>query len=203
MSPGGDQDVADRYPVPTLYAHGRAGRWYVHLYRRQPGVGAGRGLLLDLITTAENTGQHDELDIAAADILGHYRRVIAITARRRTPGELVQKLFGDRAAPGGRLDAYYHRTGRPWLTSPDGVQLAIGELAYTTLLFNGVAHRLDRPAVLDEVQSGFAGRQAMWSAVTQATGPRSTSAGLRRTARSGSAPTPPATTRWPGSSPSP
>ncbi|MEC3980842.1 hypothetical protein [Amycolatopsis sp. H20-H5] len=158
--------LAEHYPVPALLAHGRAGRWYVHVYRRQPGVGPGRGLLLDLITTAENTGRYGELDAAAADILGHYRRVITATVRRRTPHELVQKLYGDRARPGGRLDAYY-RTGRLWLTGPDGTPVGTDDLAGTTLLFNRVEHRLDLPAVLDDLRSEFASGRSVWSVVTQ------------------------------------
>lgn len=162
----GHRALRGHYPVPALYAHGRVGRWYVHLYRREPGVGPGRGLLLDLITTAEHTGTYDELDAAAADILGHYRRVIAATARRRPPEEVVQKLFADRAAPGGRLDIYY-RTGRPFLAAPDGVPLTIADVAGTTLLFNGVEHRLDLPAVLDSLRSTFAQPRPVWAAVTQ------------------------------------
>ena len=162
----GHRALVGHYPVPKLYAHGRAGRWYIHLYRRQPGVTHGRGLWLDLITAGEHTGRHDELDTATADILGYYRRVIAATARRRPPAMLVRKLFEDRARPGGRLDAYY-RTGRPWLTGPDDVPLTIGDLADTTLLFNGVEHHLDLSAVLDQLRGRFTDEPAVWSALTQ------------------------------------
>jgi hypothetical protein len=162
----GHRALREHYPVPALYAHGRAGRWYLHLYRRAPGVGPGRGLLLDLITAAEHIGAHEELDAAAADILDHYRRVIAATARRRPPGEVVQKLFADRAGPGGRLDSYY-RTGQPFLVAPDGVPLQVADLAHTSLLFNRVEHRLDLAAMLDALRIGFAQPGPVWAAVTQ------------------------------------
>ncbi|MGH8964997.1 MAG: hypothetical protein ACRDXB_06670, partial [Actinomycetes bacterium] len=140
--------------------------WYLHLYQRATGVGPGRGLLLDLISSAEHTGRHDELDTAAGDILGHYRRVITTTARRRRSGDLVQKLYGDRTAPGGRLDTYY-QADRRWLIGPDGVLVTVGDLAGTSLRFNGIRHRLDLPAVLGALRDRFAAGSAVWSAVTQ------------------------------------
>ncbi|RJQ66253.1 hypothetical protein D5S17_36120 [Pseudonocardiaceae bacterium YIM PH 21723] len=162
----GYRAIAGHYPVPALHAHGRAGRWYLHLYRRAPGVGTDRGLLLDVIAAAESTGVYDELDTAAADLIGHYRRVISATARRRQPEQLVQKLFGERIAPGGRLDTYY-RPGRPWIGGHGGHRLLAGDLPRTTLLFNGVRHRVDLPALLTELRTWVGSQRAVWSAVTQ------------------------------------
>ena len=168
----GHRRLCGRYPIPDLYVHGPLGRWYLHVYRRQPGVGTDQGMLLDLLAAADHAGPGSTawkaLQAAATALIGHYRQVIATTAAPVEPSRLETKLFADRAAPGGRLDTYYRSTRLAWMISPLGAELTIRDIPNTTLVINGDASRLDLPGALDQLRAHFTrSPQRVWAALTQ------------------------------------
>lgn len=95
-----------------------------------------------------------------ADLLHCLRR----TGQYAPLGDCVPALYLDRLRPSGRLDTWY----------PPGAVLALGpatrtlaELAATDLIVNDTTHRLDVPALLDEVR-GLLDPGSRWNtAVTQ------------------------------------
>lgn len=162
----GHARIRAHYRVPALLGSRRLGRWTVLAYQRWLHVGHDSGLLLDEITRADLTGETTRLDSCLDDILGHYRTVIARTLRSITHEHSITKLYGDRAAEGGRLDGYYG-TNAPWLTFPDGCQLRPSDLATTCLVVNDREHRIDFAALLGWLRMHYASPNPTWAALTQ------------------------------------
>lgn len=102
-------------PVPRLHAALRIGPWTLTAYERWLPAGTG-GLLLDEITCADHHGGAARLDACLDAVFGWYRTAISQTLLLAPSRETVTKLYGDRAAPSGRLDAYY-QADRPWSLS--------------------------------------------------------------------------------------
>lgn len=100
------------YPVPGLHAALRIGPWTVTTYERWPPAGTGV-LLLDEITRADQHGGTARLVAWLDAVFARYRTAIGQTLRLVPSRATVTKLYGDRAAPGVRLDAYY-RGDQPW-----------------------------------------------------------------------------------------
>jgi hypothetical protein len=132
----------------------------VHVYERSPHVADGL-LLADAVARAEATQDLTVLDRLLDDVLAHYRATILATARRCPGGQTAGKLYWHRAAPGGRLDAYYAaRTPWPLPTGPcwpDG----------TEILVNGTRRRPDLPRVIEALRSEISADSQVWAAVTQ------------------------------------
>lgn len=154
------------YPAPRLYGARRIGRWTILTYDRWPHLGPDSGLLLDEITHADLTGDHRRLDACLTAILTHYQQVITRTLRRATNGETVSKLYGDRAAPDGRLDRYY-QANAPWPIAIDRHRLRPTDLAATRLVVNGRGHALDFTALMTRLRVDFARHNPVWVAITQ------------------------------------
>lgn len=155
------------YPVPRLRGACRIGRWSVLVYDRWPHLGPDHGLLLDEIAYADHTGDTGRLDACLSAVFAHYRQVIARSLRHTTNGETVGKLYGERAAPDGRLDRYY-KANAPWsIPTGDGRKLRPFDLTATQLTVNGREHALDFAHVLTWLRVHFARNNPVWAAVTQ------------------------------------
>lgn len=153
------------YPVPTLRSARRVGRWTVLVYDRWPHLGPDSGLLLDEITRADLTHDTRRLDACLNAVFGHYQRVITRTLRHATNDETIGKLYGDRAAPDGRLDRYY-QLNAPWPITID-THIRPSELAGLPLVVNGHEHTVDFADVMSKLRVHFARQNPVWAAVTQ------------------------------------
>jgi hypothetical protein len=162
----GHARLAGQYPVPALHHRARAGRWTLLAYQRVGGTGPDHGLLLDEITHADATGDLARLDTCLTEVLDRYRRVITATVDRRPLSATVGKLYTDRALPGGRLDTYY-RDNRPLLVLPGGQPLRPAHLRHTTLVVNGVAHRIDFTDLVGWLRERLGPSRTEWAALTQ------------------------------------
>ena len=155
----GHRTLASHYPLPDLHAHLRIPGGRLLLYERLPG-GRDHGLFLDLLN---RPGVPDsELQDYMRDMTGFYRKAIAATARPVHPGDVVRKLYWDRAQPGGRLDAYYQ--GRDFLL---GQLVPVSQLHRHTLIVNGHELRLDWNRIIGGLRAHFAADEPVWAALTQ------------------------------------
>ena len=161
----GHERIRGFYPVPRLHGTRSIGRWTVLVYDLWPHLGVDTGLLLDEISHADLTGDSTRLDECLTAVLGRYRQVISRTLRRATPAETIGKLYGDRAAPGGRLDHYY-QADRPWALA-HGTSIRPSGLAALTLVVNGREHAVDFAKVTAWLRSRLAPDRPVWAAVTQ------------------------------------
>ncbi|MEW1545705.1 hypothetical protein [Streptomyces tsukubensis] len=157
----GHARLAGHYRVPALHAHLRVPGGHLLAYERLPG-GRDRGLLLDLLNRDEAGG---DLRAYMEQLTAAYRRIVPATAARTDPARIVQKLYGDRAAPGGRLDTYY--AGRDFLLADGLVDIPISRLGAHTLILNGRRHRLDWDATLCGLRAHFSTGRPVWAALTQ------------------------------------
>lgn len=148
--------LREHYPVPRLYARLRLPRASLLLYQRW-GSATGPKILLDLLNHGDDAATAAYLSTLTAT----YRSVILSTARRVPPSALVRKLFHDRAARGGRLDAYYgDRTF-------DVAGIPIDGIADYTLIINGHSRRLDWRGTLTWLRNWAEDPAPQWSAITQ------------------------------------
>jgi hypothetical protein len=162
----GHAKISSHYPVPPLRGHRRVARWTLLVYDRWLHLGQDAGLLLDEISYADLTSDLVRLDRCLTDVLGHYAGTIAKTLRRTTNADTVSKLYGERAAPGGRLDSYYG-ADRPWLASEGSRRVRPSELAGLRLVVNGRRHDLDFANVVTWLRSAFSADRPVWAAITQ------------------------------------
>jgi len=154
------------YPVPTLHRATRIPRWTVIVYDRCNHLGPDSGLLLDEITHADRACDNRRLDDCLTDVLSHYLSVITGTLRPATLADTISKLYGDRAAAGGRLDHYY-RANAPWRLAIDGRALHPSDLAALRLVVNGHEHSLDFTGLITWLRGQFTPDSPVWAAVTQ------------------------------------
>jgi hypothetical protein len=155
----GHRVLAPHYPLPGLHAHLRVPGGRLFVYERLPG-GRDHGLFLDLLN---RPGAPDsELQDYMRDMTAFYRKAIAATARRVYPGDVVRKLYWDRAQPGGRLDTYYQ--GRDFLFHHP---VPVGQLHHHTLIINNRELHLDWNRTLDALRQHFADDEPVWAALTQ------------------------------------
>jgi hypothetical protein len=161
----GHERISRFYTVPRLRGTRSIGNWTVLAYDRWPYLGTDAGLLLDEISRACLTGDTTRLDECLTAVLGRYRDVISRTLRRAPLAATVGKLYRDRAAPGGRLDRYYH-SDRPW-PLPHGTSIRPSDLAALTLAVNGREHCVDFPTMMTWLRSRLAASGPVWAAVTQ------------------------------------
>jgi hypothetical protein len=157
----GHARLAGHYRIPALHAHLRVPGGYLLAYERLP-AGTNRGLLLDLLNAGETTA---ELRAYLHQLVATYRDVIVTTARLADPALVVGKLYGDRAAPGGRLDTYY--AGADFPVADSLIDVPVSRLGTYTLHINGLPHRLNWPAVLERLRAHFATTAPVWAALTQ------------------------------------
>jgi hypothetical protein len=151
--------------VPTLRGSHRVGPWTVLVYDRWLHLGINRGLLLDEIVDAEQTGESRRLDACLSDVLGHYHRVMNATVRRARVSETIGKLYGDRVATGGRLDRYY-LADQPWHLG-HGRDVRPSRLADLTTIVNGRELTVDFADTMNRIRQWFAPPTTVWAAVTQ------------------------------------
>ncbi|KMS74075.1 hypothetical protein ACM01_15735 [Streptomyces viridochromogenes] len=157
----GHARLAGHYRVPALHTHLRVPGGYLLVYERLP-AGTDRGLLLDLLNTTAAT---NELHAYMSQLTAAYRNVILATAQLAEPGLVVGKLYRDRAASGGRLDAYYSGVDFP---VADGlIDVPLSRLGRYPVNINGLPYRLDWPAVLERLRTDFAAAAPVWAALTQ------------------------------------
>ena len=155
------------YPVPDLRAARRVGRWTLLVYQRWPHLGHDSGLLLDEITRADRTTDTQRLDACLNAVLHHYQHVISHTLRYATTGATINKLYADRAAPGGRLDQYY-QPNAPWpITTGNPRRVRPQNLADLRLVANGREHAIDFADLTRRLRRHFAGDTPVWAAITQ------------------------------------
>ncbi|MGH4014749.1 MAG: hypothetical protein ACRDSL_12650 [Pseudonocardiaceae bacterium] len=154
------------YPVPRLRAARRIARWTVLVYDRWPHLGRDSGLLLDEIAHADLTGDTRRLDACLTAVFSRYQHVISRTLWRMTNGETISKLYGDRAAPDGRLDRYY-RPNAPWPITSGTRRIRPEDLADLRLVVNGREHAVDFADLMIWLRVHFARRSPVWAAVTQ------------------------------------
>lgn len=154
------------YPVSRLHGTRRIARWTVLVYDRWPHLGADSGLLLDEITHTDLVRDTRRLDACLTAVFTHYQRVIARTLRHATFAETISKLYGDRAAAGGRLDRYY-RANAPWPLAIGGRRVRPSDLAALRLVVNGREHALDFADLVTRLRVHFARHNPVWTAVTQ------------------------------------
>lgn len=154
------------YPVPRLRNARRVTRWTVLLYDRWPHLGRDSGLLLDEITHADLTGDTRRLDACLTAVFGHYQHVIGSTLRRTTNMETISKLYGDRAAPDGRLDRYY-RLNAPWPITSGTPRIRPQDLADLRLVVNGREYAVDFADLVIRLRVHFARHSPVWAAITQ------------------------------------
>lgn len=157
----GHARLTRHYRVPALHTHLRVPGGHLLTYERLP-CGTDQGLLLDLLNTGEpSSALHDYMD----KLTTTYRDVILTTARPTDPTHVIQKLYGDRAAPGGRLDTYY--AGRDFLVADGLVDIPVSRLGTYTLSINGRRHHVDWAATLRWLRAHFASTPPVWTALTQ------------------------------------
>lgn len=154
------------YPVPGLRGARRVARWTVLAYDRWPHLGHDHGLLLDEITHADRTGDTRRLDACLTAVFSHYRHTIGATLRHTTNGETISKLYGDRAAPDGRLDQYY-RAGTPWPITTGTRTIRPQDVVNHRLVVNGQEHVLDFANLMIRLRVHFARHSPVWAALTQ------------------------------------
>lgn len=152
----GWQAVREHYPVPRLYTRLRLPGSSFLVYERW-GNPTGPKTFLDFL----NDGDIAVIDAYMQVLTATYRDVMLRTARLTDPRALVGKLYHDRAAPGGRLDAYY--AGRSFEIAGIGVQ----ELADYTLVINGRERHIDWHATLAWLSTWALDPTPQWSAITQ------------------------------------
>lgn len=160
--------ISSYYPVPRLHSRRRLGRWTVLVYDRWPHLGTDHGLLLDEITMtdlAAPTASPQRLDKCLSAVLGHYRTTLESSFQRTAQNATVAKLYGQRAAPGGRLDDYY-ADNAAWLLAPK-VSVRPAELATHELVVNGRSHRIDFGDIILSLRAHFTGDQPVWAAISQ------------------------------------
>lgn len=164
----GHARLQGHYPTPALRARLRLPGWTFLVYERWTHSAHGSGLLLDVITTAEHTGDLAALDACLTDLIDHYHRVIDATAELVEGQAVVGKLYRDRAALGGRLDDYYGED-HSWQLygASTGSGLRPSELADLDLVVNGRTHHIDFRTVVRELRTYFEGPEPVWSALTQ------------------------------------
>lgn len=160
----GHARIRTLYPVPRLHATLRVGPWTLTAYERWPTAGTG-GLLLDEITGTDQNGGTGRLDACLDAVFARYRAVISQTLRLVPSREIVTKLYGARAAPGGRLDAYY-QAGREWSLSATA-RVRPSELSALRLTVNGKDHAVDFSAMITWCRESLAPGRRAWAAVTQ------------------------------------
>lgn len=154
------------YPVPRLRGARRVARWGLLVYDRWPHLGHDSGLLLDEITHADLTGDTRRLDACLTAVFSHYQHAISRTLRHTTNGETISKLYGDRAAPDGRLDRYY-RTNAPWPITTGTRKIRPQDLVDLRLVINGRNHAVDFAELMLRLRVHFARHSPVWAAVTQ------------------------------------
>lgn len=152
------------YPVPDLLGVHRVARWTFLAYRLWPHAGTDAGLLLDEITRADVTGDLGRLDACFTDVLDHYTAVIHRTLRGAAPADTVTKLYGDREAPGGRLDDYYGSRA-PWAALAS--QKGRANDQFLDLEVNGRSRRLDFAGLRTSLHKRFHPKRIVWAAITQ------------------------------------
>jgi hypothetical protein len=157
----GHARLAGHYRVPALHAYLRVPGGYLLAYERLP-ADRNRGLLLDLFNTVETP---EELSAYLRQLAATYREVILRTAQLVDPSLVVGKLYRDRAAPGGRLDAYY--AGADFPVADGLVDVPVSRLGGYALRINGQRHHLDWPAVLTRLREDFGATAPVWAALTQ------------------------------------
>jgi hypothetical protein len=162
----GHARLRESYPVPGLRGARRVARWTVLVYERWPHVGHDHGLLLDEITNADLTRDTRRLDACLTAVFGHYQHVIGDTMRRTDNGETISKLYGDRAAPDGRLDRYY-RLNAPWPIITGTRKIRPQDLANLRLVVNGREHKVDFADLMIWLRVHFARHSPVWAAITQ------------------------------------
>jgi hypothetical protein len=157
----GHARLLDRYRVPALHTHLRVPGGYLLMYERLP-FARDRGLLLDLLNaeppSAELVQYMDQLTQA-------YREVILTTAQELASADVIGKLYWDRAAPGGRLDAYYN--GADFPVAEGLVDLPVTRLAEYVLVVNGHPLVLGWTATLQWLRDHFHQSEPIWAALTQ------------------------------------
>ncbi|WP_240134458.1 hypothetical protein [Streptomyces sp. MUM 178J] len=153
--------LARHYRVPALHARLHVPGGYLIAYERLPG-GTDHGLLLDLLNAPEPTA---ELHSYLRQLTTTYRDVILSTAWPTAPAHVVRKLYWDRAAPGGRLDAYY--AGADFAVADGLIDVPVSRLATYTLHINNRRHHLDWTATLRWLRAHFARPEPVWAALTQ------------------------------------
>lgn len=157
----GHSRLASRYRVPTLHARVRVPGGYLLAYERLPGD-TDSGLLLDLLNTDEPTHTlHAYMD----QLTTTYREIILATAWSTNPAHVVRKLYWDRAAPGGRLDAYY--VGADFAVADGLIDVPVARLDTYTLKINGRRHHLNWTATIRWLRSHFSAPEPVWAALTQ------------------------------------
>lgn len=154
------------YPVPRLHGARRLGRWTILTYDRWPHLAPDTGLLLDEITYADLSSDIRRLDACLTAVFTHYQQTISRTLRRTTNTDTISKLYGDRAAPDGRLDRYY-LPNAPWSITFNGRRLRPSDLAAIRLVINGREQTLDFAELMTRIRVHFARHNPVWAAITQ------------------------------------
>jgi len=157
----GHARLREHYRVPALHAHVRVPGGYLLVYERLLG-GTDRGLLLDLLNTQE---PGPELLLYMDDLTTAYRNVILETAQEVPPSRVVRKLYWDRAAPGGRLDAYYADADFP--VAEGIIDLPVSRLAEYVIVVNGRPLALGWTAALRRLRTHFQRDETVCAALTQ------------------------------------
>lgn len=164
----GHENIRIQYPVPRLHTQRRLGPWTVLVYDRWPHLGTDHGMLLDEITLADHTAPiagRQRLDTCLNAVLGHYRSVLESSLRSAPRSATVAKLYGQRAAPGGRLDDYYSANA-PWFPTPQ-ISIRPSDLARQDLAINGRSQRIDFNDVIQGLRSYFRADEPVWAAISQ------------------------------------
>jgi len=156
----GHQRLSPHYPVPRFWKRIRFGRWTLLVYDR-----VDNRLLLDEINRADLTGDLTRLDECLDDIYRHYRTAVLATVVRAPLSATVDKLYGDRARPGGRLDQYYGKD--PLLAELAGLSLRMTNLGGSTILVNGRPATIDYPRLRAWLGRRFHPGRREWTAITQ------------------------------------
>lgn len=162
----GHTRIREFYLVPRLRQTQKVGPWTMIVYDRWPHLGRDRGLLLDEITRADLTGDTRRLDVCLTALLAHYTHVIGKTLRHTIHENTVNKLYGDRAAPRGRLDQYY-RSNAPWPITADATGIRPSDLAGLRLVVNGQEHAVDFADLTRRLRAQFVHDAPVWAALTQ------------------------------------
>jgi hypothetical protein len=161
----GHERISRFYPVPRLHGTRPIGHWTILAYDRWPQLSLDAGLLLDEISHADLACDTMRLEACLTDVFDRYRQVISHTLRYATLRETIGKLYGDRAAPGGRLDRYY-QADAPWPLTRDS-SIRPSSLAAVTLAVNGREHEVDFARLMTWLRTRLASDSHVWAAVTQ------------------------------------